>query len=247
MSRKFAPPAARLTIGHRAREAGSAPLSIGAREPEEPAPRFHRDRAGADSGYRQLFPKRCARRIQRCDRRPAARRIQGQQSGGDRRPQRLPGISQDGPVAAFRRAISGSAPRPIARSCCTTRWWIFPLDRLLEIGRQDLRHNQDEFKRVAALVDKSRTAEQILNETLLDHPAAGQAAAELSRRAGRTARLHPDETNRDDPVESAADCGGNAALHARADHRLDGHAGTVREGRKGGILQRHAAREDVGR
>ena len=49
-----------------------------------------------------------------------------------------------------------------------------PLDRLLETGRQDLRHNQDEFKRVAALVDKSRTAEQILNETLLDHPAAGK-------------------------------------------------------------------------
>jgi uncharacterized protein (DUF885 family) len=49
-----------------------------------------------------------------------------------------------------------------------------PLDRLLEIGRKDLRHNQEEFKRVAALVDKSRTAEQILNETLLDHPAAGK-------------------------------------------------------------------------
>ncbi len=49
-----------------------------------------------------------------------------------------------------------------------------PLERLLEIGRQDLRHNQEEFKRVAALVDKSRTAEQILNETLLDHPAGGK-------------------------------------------------------------------------
>jgi uncharacterized protein (DUF885 family) len=49
-----------------------------------------------------------------------------------------------------------------------------PLDRLLEIGRKDLRHNQEEFKRVAAQVDKSRTAEQILNETLLDHPAAGK-------------------------------------------------------------------------
>ena len=122
-----------------------------------------------------------------------------------------------------------------------------PLDRLLEIGRQDLRRNQEEFKRVAALVDKSRTAEQILNETLLDHPAGGQAAAEFSRRAGRTARLHRDETDRDDSVEGAADCGGNAALHAGADHRLDGHAGTVREGRKGGILQRHASREDVGR
>jgi uncharacterized protein (DUF885 family) len=47
-----------------------------------------------------------------------------------------------------------------------------PLDRLLEIGRANLRRNQEEFTRVAAQVDKSRTAEQILNEAMLDHPAA---------------------------------------------------------------------------
>ena len=46
-----------------------------------------------------------------------------------------------------------------------------PLDRLLEIGRADLRRNQQEFTRVALLVDKSRTAEQILNEAMADHPA----------------------------------------------------------------------------
>jgi uncharacterized protein (DUF885 family) len=45
-----------------------------------------------------------------------------------------------------------------------------PLDRLLEIGRQDLRRNQQEFGRVAAQVDKARTAQQILDQTLLDHP-----------------------------------------------------------------------------
>lgn len=49
-----------------------------------------------------------------------------------------------------------------------------PLERLLEIGRENLRRNQEEFTRVAAQVDKSRTAEQILNEVLLDHPAAGK-------------------------------------------------------------------------
>src|ERR1019366_4052360 len=41
-----------------------------------------------------------------------------------------------------------------------------PLDRLLEIGRENLRRNQEEFTRVAAQVDQSRTAEQILNETM---------------------------------------------------------------------------------
>ena len=49
-----------------------------------------------------------------------------------------------------------------------------PLDRLLEIGRENLRLNQEEFKRVAAEIDKSRSAEQILNEAMSDHPAAGK-------------------------------------------------------------------------
>ena len=49
-----------------------------------------------------------------------------------------------------------------------------PLDRLLEIGRENLRRNQEEFKRVAAQLDKTRSAEQILNESMLDHPAAGK-------------------------------------------------------------------------
>ena len=45
-----------------------------------------------------------------------------------------------------------------------------PLDRLLATGFENLHRNQQEFKRVAAQVDKTRTAEQILNETLQDHP-----------------------------------------------------------------------------
>jgi uncharacterized protein (DUF885 family) len=49
-----------------------------------------------------------------------------------------------------------------------------PLDRLLAIGMEDLRRNQQEFTRVAAQVDASRTAEQILNEAMRDHPSAGQ-------------------------------------------------------------------------
>src|ERR1035438_4835320 len=49
-----------------------------------------------------------------------------------------------------------------------------PLDRLLEIGREELRRNQQEFTRVAAQVDQSRTAEKILDEAMLDHPAAGK-------------------------------------------------------------------------
>jgi uncharacterized protein (DUF885 family) len=47
-----------------------------------------------------------------------------------------------------------------------------PLDRLLEIGNQDLRRNQAEFQRVAAQIDARRTPQQILEELEHNHPPA---------------------------------------------------------------------------
>lgn len=49
-----------------------------------------------------------------------------------------------------------------------------PLDRLLEIGYQDLHRNQAELKRVAAQIDPKKTPEQILQELQNDHPEAGK-------------------------------------------------------------------------
>jgi len=49
-----------------------------------------------------------------------------------------------------------------------------PLDRLLEIGYQDLHRNQEMFKRVAAQIDPKRTPQQILDELERDHPPAGK-------------------------------------------------------------------------
>jgi len=49
-----------------------------------------------------------------------------------------------------------------------------PLDRLLEIGNQDLRRNQAEFKRVAALIDSKRAPSEVLESLEHDHPPAGQ-------------------------------------------------------------------------
>jgi uncharacterized protein (DUF885 family) len=46
-----------------------------------------------------------------------------------------------------------------------------PLPRLLEIGMADLRKNQAHFKAVAAQLDPSRSAEQILADLGKDHPA----------------------------------------------------------------------------
>jgi uncharacterized protein (DUF885 family) len=49
-----------------------------------------------------------------------------------------------------------------------------PLDRLLEVGYQDLRRNQAELRRVAAQIDPKRTPQQVLEELEREHPSAGK-------------------------------------------------------------------------
>jgi uncharacterized protein (DUF885 family) len=49
-----------------------------------------------------------------------------------------------------------------------------PLDRLLEIGKADLRKNQSEFSRVAAEIDPTKTPHEVLEELQADHPAPDQ-------------------------------------------------------------------------
>jgi uncharacterized protein (DUF885 family) len=49
-----------------------------------------------------------------------------------------------------------------------------PLDRLLQIGYDDLHKNQAELKRVAAQIDPNKTPEQILQQLEQDHPQPNQ-------------------------------------------------------------------------
>jgi uncharacterized protein (DUF885 family) len=49
-----------------------------------------------------------------------------------------------------------------------------PLDKLLAIGYEDLRHNQQHFREVAAKIDPKKTPQQILDEAEKDHPPAGR-------------------------------------------------------------------------
>jgi hypothetical protein len=46
-----------------------------------------------------------------------------------------------------------------------------PLDRLLAIGYQDLRRNQERFRETALLIDPQRTPQEVLAELEKDHPA----------------------------------------------------------------------------
>jgi uncharacterized protein (DUF885 family) len=48
-----------------------------------------------------------------------------------------------------------------------------PLDRLLEIGYASLRENQQKFRETAAKIDPSKTPRQILDELEKDHPKSG--------------------------------------------------------------------------
>ena len=48
-----------------------------------------------------------------------------------------------------------------------------PLDRLLSAGYEDLRRNQEAFRRTAAQIDPKRTAREMLEEMERDHPAPG--------------------------------------------------------------------------
>ena len=49
-----------------------------------------------------------------------------------------------------------------------------PLDRLLQIGYDDLHKNQEAFRQTAKKIDPSRTPQQILEAAEKDHPAADQ-------------------------------------------------------------------------
>jgi uncharacterized protein (DUF885 family) len=49
-----------------------------------------------------------------------------------------------------------------------------PLDRLLEVGYADLRHNQQQLKKVAAEIDSHRTLAEVLADLRKDHPPANQ-------------------------------------------------------------------------
>jgi uncharacterized protein (DUF885 family) len=47
-----------------------------------------------------------------------------------------------------------------------------PLDRLLQVGEENLRRNQGEFQRVAKLIDPTKTPEQLLEAIEKEHPPA---------------------------------------------------------------------------
>ena len=99
-----------------------------------------------------------------------------------------------------------------------------PLDKLLEIGMADLRRNQLAFKETARKIDPRKTPQQILDEATHDHPAPDHLLQSFRDVSGRIKRLHHRPPDHHYPFAGAASTGGNAALHARPDHGVHGHA-----------------------
>ena len=120
-----------------------------------------------------------------------------------------------------------------------------PLDRLLQIGYDDLHKNQAEFTRIAKEVDPGKTPKEVLAELAGDSSAAGPAAPDLPQHLQQPDRVYSGEEDHHHPIDRAADAGGDAAVHARDDPGVDGFAGTVREAFLDGVLQRDAAGEEL--
>ena len=75
-----------------------------------------------------------------------------------------------------------------------------PLDRLLQIGYDNLHKNQAELKRVAAQIDPSKTPEQILEQLEQDHPKPDQLLQSFRDTFNELDRIYPAETNHYHPV-----------------------------------------------
>ena len=142
MSRNFAPPAERLKVGDRARAADSAGVPIGAREPEESAAHLHRGGAGAAAGNRRASSRTTCRRPSRQVTDPAllAEFQKTNQAVIDAlkayqaclKNDLLPRSNGD-----FRIGAENYRKKLLYDEMVDT-----PLDRLLEIGYEDLRRNQ---------------------------------------------------------------------------------------------------------
>ena len=247
MSRSFAPAAERLRVGDRAREADPAGVRIGARESEESAAHLHRGRAGAAAGHRQLLPERRAGGVQGGERtRRCMAEFQEVQPGRD-------------------RCAEGVRAVPARTICCRARNGDFRIGAENLSQEAAVRRDGGYAARPAAGDRLREPAPQpggVQEGGRADRSQAHAGSRSWTRRrrtirpATSCCRAFRDVLGglRDFienanivtiPSPVAADCGGDAAVHARADHGVHGHAGAVRKGRQGGVLQRDAAGEEL--
>ena len=117
-----------------------------------------------------------------------------------------------------------------------------PLDRLLQIGYDDLHKNQAELKRVAAQIDPEQDAGADSRATGAGPSPARSVAAKFSRHLQRTGRVHPAEADHYAAIAGSAHRGRDAALRARSQLRLDGHSRALRGQGHRSLFQRDLAR-----
>ena len=121
-----------------------------------------------------------------------------------------------------------------------------PLDELLAIAERDLKKNQAAFAETAKLHRPEAHAAGRCSPTskpIIRPPR--QAALDDASGTRRDRPLHDRPSHRHGSEGGAGAGAGDAAVPARHDDRVDGHPGSVREGRDRGVLQHDAAGSEV--
>ncbi len=229
IKRNFAPPAVRLKALI-AREKLMVKVFDAARvNLDNPPPDLHGHRARAGGRQPRVFRYRRARSVHLGPRPGPARRIQDDQPGGARWVHRIQDLPGQGPQAA------------IARQVCVRRRHAGGQVR----GRRDdrraarstARHrpggsarNTDAFNKTAALIAPGRTPRQVLDVGVRrssrgGRPVGGHAGRDSTACATSSKSIALVTM----PASVPAKVVGDAAVHARLDVGVDGHARPVRD------------------
>ena len=116
-----------------------------------------------------------------------------------------------------------------------------PLDRLLQIGFDDLHKNQAEFNRVAKEVDPTKTPKEVLAELATIHPAPDKLLGSFQDTFASPHQLHQHAPHHHHPKHRRAHPAGDAALHARHYTGVDGPSRPLRDPLHHRLLQRDLA------
>ena len=177
----------------------------------------------------------CRRRSPRCKTKALARRVQGRQRRGHRRARRVQDVAGERPAAALERATSRIGADTLSKKLAADEM----VDAAARPAARDRRgrsraQNQAAFAETARSDRRrARRPPQVAATLAADHPPAEQAArddaAELDSLRGVP---RPRSTSSRSPPRRPRARRGDAAVPARDDVGVDGHAGPVRDGRR---------------
>ena len=122
-----------------------------------------------------------------------------------------------------------------------------PLDELLARGEAQLDKDHAAFVETARRIDPAKTPAEVMKSLSDEHPTAEDLIPSVERSVEDARRFLVEKDLVTIPSEVRPRDRGDAALRARRQLRVDGHAGAVRGQGHGSLLLRDAGREGLGR